>query len=348
LSRQTRRAVNPAWLPSLARSLAGAAGPDLGLLLDALSKVDTRDFDPALHALVDDSRQPQPIRLKALDALSRPGESLSAEAFGLLREISTGGASAIVRVEAARLLVRARLSQDQLRALAPALATAGPVELGELLKLGRRMEAATGPVWAAHLARSPVFSSLSEGAVKTAFSSVPAEIYEQTLAPAMRAAASERDDRRRRLETLARATGRGRPAEGRRLYADSACAACHKVGELGRAMGPDLSQIGRIRDERDLLESILFPDATIARDYETHVVEMTTGDSHVGMVKSDAPDRLVLIDLGGQEITLPPSQIVGRSVMSASLMPPGLDQAFTEQELLDLIAYLASLKQTAP
>jgi hypothetical protein len=34
--------------------------------------------------------------------------------------------------------------------------------------------------------------------------------------------------------------------------------------------------------------------------------------------------------------------------MSASLMPPGLDQAFTEQELLDLIAYLASLKQTAP
>jgi putative heme-binding domain-containing protein len=177
---------------------------------------------------------------------------------------------------------------------------------------------------------------------------VPAEIYEQTLAPAMRAAASERDDRRRRLETLARATGRGRPAEGRRLYADSACAACHKVGELGRAMGPDLSQIGRIRDERDLLESILFPDATIARDYETHVVEMTTGDSHVGMVKSDAPDRLVLIDLGGQEITLPPSQIVGRSVMSASLMPPGLDQAFTEQELLDLIAYLASLKQTAP
>jgi putative heme-binding domain-containing protein len=343
LSRQPRALINPDWLAPLEQSLAEARGPDLPLLLDAISKLDTLRFDPTLLAIVNDTQQPQPIRLKALAARLRLNEPLGDGAFALLLELSQRSGSPTARVEAARLLGRSRLSQQQLQALAPVLATAGPVELGELLKLGRRMEPETGPIWAANLARSPVFSTLPESAIKTAFSSVPAAIYEQTLAPSMRAAADANDAKRRRLEALAADAGRGRVAEGRRIYENSSCVACHKFGGLGRAVGPDLSLIGRIRSERDLLESILFPDATLARDFETHVIETAAGESLVGMIKSDGPESLVLLDLAGHETTIPHVQIIGRSTTSASLMPPGLEQAFTGQELLDLIAYLASL-----
>ena len=359
LARQSRVPLNPAWLAPLERSLALATKPtqraqeeeaterveaDLPLLLEAVGKLDTRDLDPALQGIVTDERQPQPVRLQALAALARGNEPLPAEAFALLHQISTESGSPIARIEAARLFARSRLSQEQLRAIAPALASAGPVELAELLKLGRRMEPATGPVWAESLAQSSVVSTLPEGTIKTAFSSVPPEIYEQTLAPIMRAAAEAEEDKARKLELLVAEVRRGRAAEGRRIYEGSSCLACHTVGELGRAMGPDLSLIGRIRTERDLLESILFPHATIARDYETHLIETAHGESHLGLVKSDGPDGVVLMDMAGQPTTIPPPDIVGRSLLTTSLMPAGLEQAFTEQELLDLIAYLMSLQ----
>jgi putative heme-binding domain-containing protein len=109
-------------------------------------------------------------------------------------------------------------------------------------------------------------------------------------------------------------------------------------------MGPDLSHIGNIRGPRDLLESILFPNATLARDFETHVIETGDGQSHTGALKREGADALVLIDLTGAEKAIPHAQIVGRTTLATSLMPAGLEQSFTEQQLLDLVAWLASLK----
>jgi len=158
-------------------------------------------------------------------------------------------------------------------------------------------------------------------------------------------AATEADDaKKRRLETLTAAAGRGRPEEGRKLFPNSACIACHKVGELGRALGPDLSHIGQIRQPRDLLESILFPNATIARDYETHVIETADRQTYTGMLKGDSPEGLLLVDLTGEEKRIPHRQVVAQSTLASSLMPAGLEQTFTEQQLLDLVAWFGALK----
>ncbi len=119
---------------------------------------------------------------------------------------------------------------------------------------------------------------------------------------------------------------------------------CHVAGDLGRALGPDLSHIGQIRSARDLLESIIFPSATIARDYETHSVETIDGQTQLGMIRKDSPEGLGLVDLTGQEKTIPHSQVVAKSVMTTSLMPNGLEQTLTEQQLLDLVAWLVSLR----
>ena len=75
-----------------------------------------------------------------------------------------------------------------------------------------------------------------------------------------------------------------------------------------------------------------------------HVVETSDGQTHTGMIKSDNADALVLLDLAGQEKNLPHAQVVASSVMTTSLMPLGLEQTLTEQQLLDLVAWLGSLK----
>lgn len=349
---QSGKISAPDWLGPLAKILDDALSAERGekteadfpLLLEVVAKLDPAPFAAALQSIVADQSRPAPIRLKALAALARPGQPLEASAFAWLLHVSVDGTSPAAKMDAARLLTRVRLTPDQLQALAPLLSRVGPVELLELLKLGKKLDAATARLWAENLVRSPVFSAVEESVIKSAFSSVPPEIYERTLAPAVRRAAEANDAKKRRMETWVTVAGKGRASEGRAVFAQSACAACHKAGDLGRALGPDLSRIGNIRQPRDLLESILFPSATIARDYEMHVVETSDGQTHTGMIKSDNADALVLLDLAGQEKNLPHAQVVASSVMTTSLMPLGLEQTLTEQQLLDLVAWLGSLK----
>lgn len=363
VGRQPGAVKNADWISPMKESLtaaithnagaapAGSAGvagvalePALPLLLEAIAKLGSDQFDAALQALVAETTRPQPIRLKALAARARFADAMDAESFRFLRSILTDATSPTAGVEAARLLARARLSGEQLQALAPLLATTGPIELLELLKLARKLDPTTGRIWAESLVRSPMFGAIEESAIKTAFSSVPAVIYEQTLAPAVRAAAAANDAKKRRLETLTTSAGNGRADEGRKVFATTTCVACHVAGDLGRALGPDLSRIGQIRSARDLLESIIFPSATIARDFETHQVETVDGQTHLGMITKDSPDGLGLMDLTGQEKTIPHSHVVAKSVMTTSLMPNGLEQTLTEQQLLDLVAWLVSLR----
>ncbi|MBI4626173.1 MAG: c-type cytochrome [Verrucomicrobia bacterium] len=349
IARQSGNVSNPLWFPPLEKhlveALSGAGGADLQLLLDAISRLQTKHFDQVLKRIMDDAQRPQPTRVKALAALSRRGEPLNHDAFGWLLETLKSDASATARVDAARFLSRARLNKEQLRALAPVLATAGPVELMELLSETRKkIDAETGRLWAASFAKSPVFGSIEESVIRSSFQSLTAQVYEDILGPAVRVAAAANDAKKRKLETLAGRAAQGRATEGRTVFEISTCAACHKAGNWGRAMGPDLSRIGHIRQPRDLLESILFPNATIAPEFETHLVETADGQSFTGTVKNETADTLVLLDLAGQEKSIPRAQILGNNLMPASLMPTGLEQAFTDQQLLDLVAWLGSLK----
>jgi putative heme-binding domain-containing protein len=225
------------------------------------------------------------------------------------------------------------------------MATAGPMELTALLaEMRKKIDPETARIWAESFVRSPVFSSFEESVIRTNFQALSSEVYEGILGPAARAAAAAVDAKRRKVEALAANAAQGRPAEGRKVFEASACVACHKAGEVGRAMGPDLSRIGQIRQPRDLIESIFFPSATIAPAFETYVVETTDGQSHMGTIKSEAADALVLLDLAGQEKSLPVADVLGRNAIPTSAMPAGLEQAFTDQQLLDLVAWLGTLK----
>jgi putative heme-binding domain-containing protein len=71
---------------------------------------------------------------------------------------------------------------------------------------------------------------------------------------------------------------------------------------------------------------------------------MSNGESFVGVIRRNLPDAIVIADPSGQERTLPRSQIISMQTLATSLMPTGLDRTLSEEELLDLVAYLRSRK----
>ncbi len=345
LAAQNLGVSNPAWLPALEKGLAEKGGP-IPLLLDALKKLKTPNLDAQLQVIANDPDRPPALRLKALDAMH--ARTMTPEVFAMLQSLLTTGASAAARIQAATMLSSASLTSEQTAALTPALASVGPIELKELVSFVRKQkDAETARAMAVALAKNPALISQQESIYRTAFSSQPPELFEKIILPARRSAEAAIDAKKRLIGPLAeKAATHGNAAAGREHFeaGKGTCIACHKIGASGRPIGPDLSKIGAIRTERDLIESILFPSNTLARDYETHLIETSDGQTTLGVLRSHTAEGLLVVDMAGQEKNLPHEQIVSNTALTDSLMPMGLDATMTEQELLDLTAWLRSLK----
>ena len=345
LAGQNLGVTNPGWLPALEKGLAEKGGPP-PLLLDALKKLKTPGLDPPLQAIANDAQRPPALRLKALDAMQ--ARKMTPEIFALLQSLLTTGDSAAARIQAATMLSSASLTKEQTAALTPALASVGPIELKELLPLVRKTkDADAARAMATALARNPALISQQESVYRTVLSSQSPELFEKIILPARRGAEQAIDAKKRLIGPLAeKAATKGDPAAGRKNFeaGKGTCIACHKIGASGRPIGPDLSTIGAIRTARDLVESILFPSNTLARDYETHIIETADGQTTMGVIRSHTAEGLLVVDLAGQEKNVPHEQIISNTALTESLMPMGLDMTMSEPELLDLVAWLRSLK----
>ncbi|MEO7272414.1 MAG: dehydrogenase, partial [Vicinamibacterales bacterium] len=146
----------------------------------------------------------------------------------------------------------------------------------------------------------------------------------------------------RRLEELMTAVPAGDASRGQVVFngAKAACSSCHTIGYIGGKLGPDLTRIGHVRSERDLLEAILFPSSSFARGYEPVVVQTRSGDARSGLLRADLPDEVVLVSGERDETRIPRRDIVALQPGTVSLMPQGLGEQLTRQELADLIAFL--------
>jgi putative heme-binding domain-containing protein len=334
------------WIAPLKTALGNASPGELPLLLDAIGKLRTADFEESLRSLATDEKRPLALRLKALSAGLKSGTAVSEEDFDFLLRVLGGDASVSSRIEAARLLGGMKLTKPQLTRLAPSIATLGPLELREALRAFRRADLETGTLLANALKSAASLASLQESEIRTLFSGYPPEAY-AILMPALRDIAAEDDARRRSLDTLpALVTAKGVAAEGRRIFetGKGTCVVCHRIGETGGQVGPNLSTIGQIRTERDLLESILFPSATIVREFEPVAIDTAGGESLLGVIRRRTTDTVVLADTAGQEHTVARDQITAMHTLPFSLMPAGLERTLSQQELLDLVTYLRSRK----
>jgi len=132
---------------------------------------------------------------------------------------------------------------------------------------------------------------------------------------------------------------------GRKMFGASACFACHRFGQEGGAVGPDLTSVGGKFSPRDLLESIIDPNKEISDQYGQMMFEMLDGSVQIGRIMNLSGDNVMI-----NTDMLNPNQIVGvdrKRVKSmhespVSMMPPGLLYNLGKDDVLDLMAYLLS------
>lgn len=132
-------------------------------------------------------------------------------------------------------------------------------------------------------------------------------------------------------------------AAGRRVFAHPnlvACFRCHRVEGRGAEVGPELSMVGR-NPRRHILESILQPSALIAPYYQSWIIETRDGKIRTGLLVKTVLDEYTYLDPKGDLFKLNTRDIVEVRPDPKSIMPDGLIDRLTDQEIRDLMAYLA-------
>ena len=188
-------------------------------------------------------------------------------------------------------------------------------------------------------------------------SSLRAETIKPRLAkfsPALRKQAEElyalldvnTAQQKERLEQMLSSLSGGDVRRGQAVFnsTKAACVSCHAIGYLGGKVGPDLTRIGSLRTERDLLESIVFPSASIVRSYEPMQVVTKNGKLYNGVVRKDTADEVVLAINATEEVRIARADIEEMTPSKVSIMPAGLDQQLTVAELADLVAFLKACR----
>ncbi len=139
----------------------------------------------------------------------------------------------------------------------------------------------------------------------------------------------------------------GDPTAGERVFNSITvgCATCHRVKGQGIDFGPDLSEIGTKLGKDALVEAILDPSAGISFGFEAFQLELKSGDEVYGLIASETGDEIAIKAVGGIISLYKKSEVTKREQMKLSIMPAGLQQNMSTQDLVDLVEYLASLKK---
>ncbi|NND32459.1 MAG: c-type cytochrome [Saprospiraceae bacterium] len=130
----------------------------------------------------------------------------------------------------------------------------------------------------------------------------------------------------------------GNPDRGLKVFR-AQCASCHKFGNVGVNVGPDLSEISR-KSKETLLHDILDPNAGADPEFINHIVETENGSVISGILSNETDATITLIMMGGEEKTVSKSQIKSLQSTGLSLMPEGLEGVISKGEMADLLAFL--------
>lgn len=134
---------------------------------------------------------------------------------------------------------------------------------------------------------------------------------------------------------------RGDSERGRVVY-EQLCQMCHVVGESGIQFGPELTEIGDKLPREGLYNAILEPNSGINFGYEGYILTLSDETRVTGMIDSETDSELIFRLPGGFTQTYPVSDIESREQLQHSLMP-ALQGSMTEEQLVDLVEYLATL-----
>ena len=132
---------------------------------------------------------------------------------------------------------------------------------------------------------------------------------------------------------------------GKQLFTVANCVGCHKLDNVGKEFGPDLSKLDAKLKPSDIVKELLDPSAKINEKYQTNVFELQSGKVIQGLVVEESGDLIKVVEnplVSTNPILIKRNDVAERQRSKVSIMPKGLLEKLTRDEILDLVAYLAS------
>jgi putative heme-binding domain-containing protein len=125
------------------------------------------------------------------------------------------------------------------------------------------------------------------------------------------------------------------------MFTVASCVSCHRLAGAGNAFGPDLAQLDPKFEPADILRELLDPSARINEKFQTQIFQLASGQVISGLVLEETPDVIKLVEnplVKAMPIEIPRSEVLERKKSPTSLMPKGLLDKLSRDEVLDLIA----------
>jgi putative heme-binding domain-containing protein len=137
---------------------------------------------------------------------------------------------------------------------------------------------------------------------------------------------------------------KGDPRKGGEVFrrAELACTTCHKIGDAGGTIGPALDSIGSAQPLDFIIGTVLEPQREVKEGYETYTFTLKDGRVVVGSIVAGTTERFTVRDASGAEAALTATEVAEKKILG-SLMPAGLVDRLSREDLRDLFAYLAGL-----
>jgi putative heme-binding domain-containing protein len=132
---------------------------------------------------------------------------------------------------------------------------------------------------------------------------------------------------------------------GRELFRTTSCVACHKLGDAGNNFGPELAKLSTEMTALEITKHILEPSLKIDEKYRSTTVVTGDGRSLTGLVVAETPTDLAVVAnpvASAEPVRIRKADIEARTTSPVSIMPKGLLDKLTRDEVLDLVAYVAA------
>jgi putative heme-binding domain-containing protein len=138
--------------------------------------------------------------------------------------------------------------------------------------------------------------------------------------------------------------GQGRShAVGKQMFTVASCVACHKLEGAGNQFGPQLTELDAKWQAVDVLKELLEPSARINEKFQTTVFQLESGQSVSGLVVEESPTAYRVIEnplAKAEPIEIAKADVAAQKKSPVSLMPKGLLDKLSREEILDLVAYV--------
>ncbi|MCA9193489.1 MAG: HEAT repeat domain-containing protein [Planctomycetales bacterium] len=148
------------------------------------------------------------------------------------------------------------------------------------------------------------------------------------------------------VQTLLSQLPQGNAARGLQVFrsAKATCSACHRMGYLGNNIGPDLTRIGSSRTREALLEAMVFPSARLEQSYQPWKILTADGNVYNGLIKRADESEVELQLSADKSIRISRHNIEREEPSSVSIMPTGIAELLTPQEIADVLECLQAAR----